>query len=235
MHITKSQYWFALAAFGFAASAAQAEWITPDSIPNPPAAVASANGTPAYADNLVWTQYGRFGLEFTTPWNAITHLNGVPVWAPVGMPPYGYSWGKINYYAQWYGAYLYGMKGRMTVSSLTVETIKNSGQLSLWVIGQESNQPLKITPTVQSVPGSNGEEIWNFKGSGIYGVAAILTPPPVAVGSSTSVNPAWGVAAISFDPPPGQVPEPSSLVLAGLGALGLAARFGWRRTRGAMA
>lgn len=83
MHILKNLRWFALAAaFGFAASAAQAEWITPNSIANPPAAVASANGTPVYANNLVNTQYVGLGLGFSS-WTANTHLNGVAVWAPV--------------------------------------------------------------------------------------------------------------------------------------------------------
>jgi hypothetical protein len=48
-----------------------------------------------------------------------------------------------------------------------------------------------------------------------------------------AINPAWGVAEVSFKLD--HAPEPSSLVLAGLGALGLSARFGWRRTRGKVA
>lgn len=232
MHAIEGRCWFALAvAFGFIATAARAEMITPDSIPNPPAAVGSANGTPVYAGNLVNTQYMNMGLSFDNSWTAITHVNGIPVWAPVGIPPYGSSSSKINYYStQWYGAYLNSLVTRnpMTVSSLTVETIGDPGTLSLHVYGRNGPYlPLNITPLVQPIPGTNDERIWKFTGSGIWSFDAVAVPPPGAV---QSANPAWGVVAVSFAPT-GQTPEPSSLVLAGLGALGLAARFGWRRTR----
>ena len=242
MHTPRNRCWFALAvAFGLATSAARAEMITPNSIHNPPGAVGSANGTPVYASNLVNSQYMGLGLGFVNNWTAITSLNGVPVWAPVGAivnpdvrisggPPVNFPVGAINYSSSWYGASLNSFVTRnpITVSSLTVETVGNLGFLSLGVFGR-NGLPLNIVPVVQSVPGSNGEEIWRFTGSGIYGIYAAI-PPGTAV-PAHETDSAWGVASVSFTPPTGQTPEPSSLVLAGLGALGLAVRFGWRQLR----
>jgi len=233
MHSIKGQRWIALAAaFGFTISTARAEMITPDSIPNPPAAVGSGNGTPVYANNLVSTQYMSLGLDFGNSWTAITHLNSIPVWVPVGIPypTPGSTGGQIDYNTAWWGANLNSLTTRnpITVSSLTVETVGNLGFLSLGVIGR-NGLPLNIAPVVQSVPGSNGEEIWTFTGSGIWGFYAALPPGEAVPAHETDST--WGVAAVSFTPPAGQTPEPSSLLLAGLGALGLAARFGWRRLR----
>lgn len=234
MHAIKGQRWFALAMiFSFATPAAHAEMITPDSIPNPPASVDSANGTPVYSGNLVSSQYASMGLTFNS-WTAITHLNGVSLWAPVGMPypTPGQNAGNINYYSTWNEAYFnsFVTRANMTVSSLIVETMGNSGRLSLTAIGL-NGKPLQITPLVQTISGSRGEESWSFNGSGIYAFTAVLAPPPALFSSNMPINPAWGIASVSFAPA-GQTPEPSSLLLASLGALGLAARFGWRRTRG---
>lgn len=242
MYTTKGRRWFALAAaFSFIIPAAQAEMITPDSIPNPPAAVGSANGTPVYAGNLVSTQYTGLGLTFNYQWNAVTSLNGVPVWVPVEssgtvttpvLPP-NYVWGHVNYYAPWYGASLNSLTTRnpITVSSLTVKTIGHPGYLSLHVCGR-NGLPLDIAPVVQDVPGPSDEKIWRFIGSGIGSFSASLVPPPGVAVPALEINAPWGIAAVSFTPPAGQTPEPSSLLLAGLGALSLAARFGWRRMKG---
>jgi PEP-CTERM motif len=197
----------------------------------------SANGTPVYPSNLVNSQYSGLGLTFGNSWTAITHLNGVLVWAPVEVP-FGSSSGNINYYTQWNGAYLNTLTNRanMTVSSLTVETIGNPGFFSLHVYGRTGPYvPLSITPVVQSIPGTTNEKLWKFTGPGIWSFSASVAPPPGFAEPLLVTNAPWGIAAVSFTPPAGQTPEPSSLVLAGLGALGLAARFGWRRSRGAIA
>jgi hypothetical protein len=237
MHPITNRCCFALGvAFVFAASAARAEWITPDSIPNPPATVASANGTPVSPGNLVNSQYSGLGLTFGNSWTAITNLNGVAVWAPVAVP-FGSSSGNINYYTQWNGAYLNTLTNRanMTVSSLTVETIGNPGFFSMHVYGRTGPYvPLNITPVVQSIPGTNDERLWTFTGAGIWSFSASVVPPP-GYAHGLPINAPWGVAAVSFAPPAGDTPEPSTLVLAGLGALGLTARFGWRRRHGAIA
>ena len=240
MHTPKNRHWFALViAFALAAPLARGSLITPDSIPNPPSAVGSANGSPVAMNNLVTTQYTGLGFTFFNGGTALTSLNGIAVWAPVQplgiaikdpFPPPNLPWGKINYYTPWYGGNINSLATRnpMTVSSLTVTTIGNPGSLSLAVFGRNP-QPLNITPLVQSIPGSNGEETWTFTGSGIYGFTAseaVIDAPGLG---KMPVNPAWGVAAISFTPSIGQSPEPSSLVLAALGALGLAGRFRRRR------
>lgn len=237
MHIPKGQGWFALTfVIGFAAPAARAEMITPDSIPNPPSAVGSANGTLVSMNNLVANQYVGLGLSFNYGGTAITSLNGIPVWAPVQAsgnvidlpsPPANYPWGNINYYTRWYGGSLNSLVSGnpVTVSSLTVETL---GHPMLSVYGR-NGLPLNITPVLQSRPGPNGGQEWTFTGSGIWSFSALMVPPPVVSGMGNSFNPAWGIASVSFTMPAGQTPEPSSLVLAGLGALGVAARFGWRR------
>src|SRR5262249_51474719 len=91
----RSWPWSALAiAFGVVAPATRAEMITPDSIPHPPSAVGSAGGTPVYSSNLVTTQYAGLGLNFDVA--AITRLNGVSVWAPIGVAVGGFA-GAIDY------------------------------------------------------------------------------------------------------------------------------------------
>ena len=81
MSLVRIWRWSALAvAFALAASAARAEMITPNSIPNPPTAVGSADGTLVSTSNIVNTQYAGLGLNLS---GAITSLSGVSVWAPV--------------------------------------------------------------------------------------------------------------------------------------------------------
>src|SRR5581483_11884042 len=87
MHAFRCWRWGALTVlFVFAAPAAQAEWITPDSIPNPPSAVGSAAGTYVYSSNLANEQYARVGVTFPGLL-AITHQDGTSVWAPIKQLP----------------------------------------------------------------------------------------------------------------------------------------------------
>jgi hypothetical protein len=82
MQVFRSWRWSALAvAFGLTTPAARAGMITPDSIPGPPSAVASDQGTPVYFSNVVTSQYKGLGLNFSSG-AAITNLNGTSVWAP---------------------------------------------------------------------------------------------------------------------------------------------------------
>lgn len=204
--------WFRIAlsiAFVLSAAAARADLIAPNSISDSPNAVASSGGTPVYANNLVTTQYDGLGLRFVNG-TAITQLNNTPVWAPITLTPHptiSYTfWGVgMNFVSP-------GSLRSTTVTSLTVDTIGLTGTPDL-VVDSLYGRQLNIDPVVQ--PGPDGSQMWTFNGSGIgsFGVS----PSP-------SQNGAWGVAAVSVTP--ATAPEPSSLVLAGLGALGLVALLG---------
>ncbi|HTU18299.1 MAG TPA: PEP-CTERM sorting domain-containing protein [Gemmataceae bacterium] len=220
----QSWRWSALAvALGLSVTAAQAEMITPESIPNPPSAVGSANGTPISMNNIVISQYAGLGMNFNGP--AITSLNGVPVWVAVNFPA-GVNVGPTVDYANSLGQYVSvggsfvvpGTSQPLSPSSVTFDLIGNPGTPK-FNVGGYNGMPLSITPVLQSTPGADGGQLWTVTGTGIYSVYV----------SSTANNSPWGVSEVSFTT--ASAPEPSSLVLAGLGALGLATRFGWRRVR----
>lgn len=241
MHTGKGQRWFALAtAFGFAATAAQAAMITPDSIPNPPSAVASANFTPVYASNFVTTQYNGLGLNFSGG-ATITNLNGVSVWAPTeslmqplsrisGGPPPNFPTAQLNYYGTWSGINFVqpGTLKPSMATSLSVEIIGRQN-LGFWVQYANSPNATAVTPT-KAASEPNGGTLYTFAAG--PGITSFTVTAPVPVDPPMKINPQWGVAEVSIAL--AHAPEPSSLVLAGLGALGLAARFGWRRNCGAI-
>ncbi len=235
MHAFRNWRWNALAvAFGLTAPVAQAGMITPDSISNSPSAVASSNGTPVYRSSFVTSQYKGVGLNVTSG-GAITNLNGVNVWVPtqmlgqpgsssVGGPPGNYPVAQVNYNSILSGGFVSpGSLNPTTLSSLTVETLGNPS-LSMSVYGL-NGQRLTITPSIGS---SAGVQEWTFTGPGISSFSVAADTPGFGH-PATASNPAWGVAGVSFTP--ASAPEPSSLVLAGLGALGIATRLGWRRSR----
>ncbi|HEY7315264.1 MAG TPA: PEP-CTERM sorting domain-containing protein [Gemmataceae bacterium] len=235
MHAHNLGRWAVLAAVLTMAAEAQADVITPDSIAHPPGAVGSANGTLVFANNLVTGQYAALGLNFTSG-AAITNLNGVNVWAPTesllqplfrtlpgGPPPFPAA--RISYNGTWGGASFVqpGTQTPTSVSSLTLEILGRPVTVDLF---NEQGQ-LMGTASLGGM-GLHGGQLYTFTGSGISSfsvLAPAIVPPPGAM----AINPAWGVAEVSFTP--AHAPEPSSLILAGLGALGLAARFGWRRVR----
>jgi hypothetical protein len=229
----RNRRWSALAiAFGLAVPAARAEMITPDSIANPPSAVGSANGTPVYAGNFVTTQYNGVGLNFSSG-AAITNLNGVNVWAPTttaiaepasriaGGPPPIFPSALVSYYSSLSGSFVStGALSPTTVSSLSLNIVGHPG-LMINVYGP-NGQLLNIAPQIGLIANS---QVWTFTGPGIRSfstVEAVMDPPG-------NVNPAWGVSGVSFTV--ASTPEPTTFVLAGLGALGMAARQGWRRRR----
>lgn len=219
MSAFRSWRWSAVAiTFSVFASAAQAEMITPDSIPNPPSAVSSPNGL-VYANNVVNTQYTGLGLHFYDV--ASTKLNGITAWVPVGVvagtPA---AVGAIDY--AWAGGGNFVSPGTMsqtTVSSLSINLIGLTDTPNMWVNGL-NGQHLNLVPVLQGTPGLDGGQVWTFTGPGItsFGVLA----------SGFQSGP-WGVSAVSFTP--ATAPEPSTLVLAGLGVLGLASRLSCRRGR----
>jgi hypothetical protein len=242
MHSAKGPRWFALAAaFGFTVSAARAEMISPNSIPNPPSPVGSANLTRIFStSNLVTTQYAGQGLNFDSQnfsLMAITRLNGVTVWAPatlvanplfvinphfgvknppIGMIDYSGQWGKVSFV-------LPGTRTPAETSSVTLDIIGRGVSVNFF-----NSHGTWLGSATPEGSGPYGGQLYTFTSSQINSFtvsAPILDPLP----HIPQPNPAWGVAEVSFAPL--HAPEPSSFVLAGLGVLGLAARFGWRRPR----
>jgi PEP-CTERM motif-containing protein len=228
MHATKGRCWLALAMFAFAASPTQAEWITPNSIPNPPPAVGSAAGTLVPAASWVTTQYTGLGLNFSNA--AITSLNGVSVWAPLearGIPAHGIGPPPpppIGY-GMWQGGGVFVLPGTTKPTSVYSMTLEIMGApVTVDAFNSRWQEFASVGP---DGIGPHGGHLYTLSGGGISSFSVFV---PVRDPPDTNY-PAWGVAAVSFS----NNPEPASLVLAGLGLLGLAARFGWRRACGAIA
>ena len=206
--------------------------ITPNSIPNPPSAVAA--GGLVYPSNLVTTQYAGLGLNFGGTGSAITQLNNISVWTPISTGPIvgaGNAVGAPNY-SFILGANFVspGSLNPTTVSSFSFDTIGLTGPPTVEANGL-NGQPLNIVPVPVGNPALTAPDgyqsmTWAFTRVGISSFSVI--PPNSQTG-------AWGVSAVSFTPTTASAPEPSSLVLAGLGALGLAARWRWRRVRAVVA
>ena len=232
--------------FGLSAAGVHADLIAPDSISNPPPAVGWGDHTliPS-ASNLVTTQYSAMGLNFaysspslagvTSSLTAITNLNGVNVWAPAtplllpmsriaSGPPPNFPVGEINYNGAWSGAQLVpaGSPTLRTTSAVTLEIIGRPVTVNFF---GAAGQLLGTASATPSFLGPHGGALYSFSGSGISSFqvfAPVIDPPPGAM----AINPAWGVAGISVTS--ANTPEPSSLVLAGIGGLGLVLRRRWR-------
>jgi hypothetical protein len=219
-------------AFVLLTPSVRADLITPDSITNPPAAVGSADGAPIpSAANLVTTQYAGLGLNFLNSgqlMTAITTLNGVKVWVPgsaIGSPPFVKNppVGAINYSGLYMGGgfVLPGTLTRTTASSFTLEMIGGQGSVD----ALDSNGQLLGAAYATTGKGPHGGQMYTFTGPGISSFT-VFHPilDPIASGIPSPAP--WGVAEIEFTP--STTPEPGSLLLAGLGALGLAIRSRWR-------
>jgi hypothetical protein len=217
MQVLRNWRWNALTVlFIFSTQAARAGMITPDSIPNPPSAVSSVNGTPVSLSNVVISQYAGLGMNLNAP--AITRLNGVPVWVPVNFPA-GTGGSVIDYATSSVGgSFVFpGTSKALSPSSVSLDIIGNPGTPK-FLVGGFNGMPLNIAPALQNTPGPDGGQIWNVSGAGIYSIYV----------SSSGTDSPWGVSEVSFKA--ASTPEPSTLVLAGLGALGLATRLRWRRS-----
>ena len=135
---------------------------------------------------------------------------------PIAPPP------QIGYMAWEGGGYFVvpGTSKPTSVSSVTLEIVGAS------VAVEAANSRWQWWGSVgPNGIGPHGGHLYTLSGGGISAFSVI-----VPVSDPPDINyPAWGVAAVSFTTT--NNPEPSSLILAGLGALGVAARFGWPRLR----
>jgi hypothetical protein len=229
MHPFKSSGGIALAiAFALAAPFARGSLITPDSIPNPPQAVGSGGiFTPVPSGDLVTTQYTRLGLNFSSLANgsttAITTINGVNVWTPAiqyTLPPF-LGGGHVSEISPggWAGG-SFVVPGTLTpakVSSVSLELLGSRGIVDFF----NTSDRLLGTGKLSGI-GPHGGFLYTFTNPDIQSFSI-----PAFTGEGGQAYPAWGptgaVAQISFTS--SSSPEPSSLVLAALGALGLAGRF----------
>jgi hypothetical protein len=226
--------WFTLAA------GARAELITPDSIRRPPPGTLPAvAGAPVAPADVVSSQYAALGLLFpirqvapdTAYATVITNVGGTDVWAGAfqfgagGGPNTVLSFDALSFVA---GAFVRPgpLNGPVTTGSFSMELV-TSGAAMLSVMGADANGNPTFTSLNVSGPGRTWLTVTapalEFFGADAFQPVTDPLPGPVAPPL------VWGVAAVRFVPDGAQTaPEPSSLALAALGALGLAARA-WGR------
>ncbi len=128
---------------------------------------------------------------------------------------------QIRYNGTWSGASFVqpGTQTPTTVSSVTLEILGRPVTADFF----NTHGQLLGTASLGST-GPHGGHLYTFTGPGISSFsvfAPVIDPPPGAASPTLAINPAWGVAEVSFTP--AHAPEPSSFILAGLGALGVAA------------
>jgi hypothetical protein len=198
--------------------------ITPDSIPNPPGMVASTGNTTVPSNNLVSIQYTGLGLNFN--YAALTRIDGMKVWAPVdpvavpavgiaGSPPPSPPPLSIGY-GSWTGGNLV-VPGTLKAASVYSLTLKIVGA-PVAVNWYNSHGQALGSVTHVGGPLFHGGDLYTWKGGGVS-MFSVSVPAQTPTDNN---YPAWGVAEVSFV----TSPEPSSLVLAALGAAGAALRFG---------
>jgi len=220
----------ALAALVVAAGTVNADYLTPDSILRPPPATYPGDGsTPVNQADYVTTQYAALGLLFpvrelsptVTYTTAVASVNGVNAWAPVlttgpgitfpgglAMDAVGIVVGDFNH----------------PVASVAVD-LALQGNARAWLTGFRGDG----SSVFASVDATTGLHHLSVDGGGFVefsaGVFPNLSIPPISELPVDFSPFAWGVAGVDI---PGRpvftVPEPGSLVLAALGALGLLAR-----------
>jgi len=237
-----SLFWVgAWAALAFT-TAARADFVTPDSIPQPPAAVGSAPLTPIYSPaDLVTNQYIGRGLLFPTVLEAppgvragttaaITNLGGFDVWAPAYWSQ-GAPWAaEISYGGLTIQLVKPGTTTPTTVRSVTVEVLElpNLDSVGLEAFDREG-RILGSTDT-PSGSGPHGGVLLTLAASDIssFEVSSLAHVDGSTTGGAPPDLPVWGAAEIEFTP--SSAPEPSGLALAVLGAAALAGWM-WRLRR----
>jgi hypothetical protein len=216
----------ALAGFVLSAPGANADLVTANSVPiaTPSLGIVTSGGTVLPALTLVSGEYRGLGLDFPAQPNgtavAVTTLSGVNVWAPAGPAP-GISppWYTLDYSRQVSGAFVVpGTSTPMTVSSLTLEVM---GGGSFEVSALAANGNLIRSEMSPTGTGPNGGELYAINDPGVRSFDVVRSGLPANSGSLSYAP--WGISEVSFTR--ATAPEPGSLVLAVLGALGLATRF----------
>ena len=217
---------------------ARADYVGPDSIPQPPPAVGSAEGTPIHSPaDLVTNQYAGRGLLFPTvslggPLGmsaAVTNLSGVAVWAPASWSQGGSGTATIDYSDLTVHLVKPGTTLSMSVGSLTVEVLGNAAAVGLFALNAHGGEVgSALTPDGTGPHGGtlftvDAPDISGFVLGGYGHIASVNH----SAASFAVVGPnVWGLAGVEFRPV--AAPEPGGLVLAGFAAFAL---FGaaWRR------
>jgi len=230
----------AWAALAFPATA-RADFITPDSIPQPPPTVDTSGGNyriDSSAD-LVTAQYTGHGLLFPSlPYSypgqltaltaAITNLNGVAVWSPVvsvinGLPAGDDPRPGLDYASSVNVQFVKPGGTEATAANSVIVEVLDPSDIGLKAFDPAGNF---LGSTVTPVgTGPNGGALLSFSAPGISSFQVFHEETQIGVQT-------WGVAGIEFTPSPATAPEPCSLALAAFGAT---AFMGWalrrRRTR----
>ena len=210
----------AVSAALLAAAPARAGLITPNSIPQPPLAVGSADGTtvqsPAY---FVDDQYTGLGIQFSgggdrasigANFPLVTSLYGTDVWVSAIQSGRGGPWTTQVEYGGWVAVRLVGagQDAPATAGSVTVQVVNPSTvPLALHAYGQQGQ--LTAATTTGNGVGQPGVELLTVSAPDISWFAVDYVGP----WDLSSYEP-WGVAGIRFTP---SAPEPCGLVLAAVG------------------
>jgi hypothetical protein len=205
---------------------ARADYLTPDSSASPAAVTSpAADGTPVAPGGLAGEQYTRFGIELGHC--ALVRINNVLCWAPTT------NWMQTT-----------SAPDHLNFTSgLIAAAFGIPGTPNLARTGHVSVEFMNVLPSWGWIDGFDSQgrllTFMNNTGVGPHGgtVATIDTPAVTGILLSKSTwwqdptaGQPWGIAAIDFGPlAPVGAPEPSALLLGGLGGAGVLAA---RRLRG---
>lgn len=214
----------ALAALALAAAPATADYITPDSVPHPlPSTFDGVMWSPVAEADFATTQYAALGLTFpvrvltpqVTYATAVALVQGVNAWAAVLR--YSFDDGTVSAGVTMDAVGVVVGDFTQPAGSVAVDLVlQGDAFLSVTAFRADGSSQSTFTN------GGTGTHRFTLEGDGFVGFAAGASPDFTA---SADVPFAWGVAAVEVRPAVAQaVPEPGTIVLAALGALGLMAR-----------
>jgi hypothetical protein len=214
---------------------------SPDTIANAPPGVGVGNGAPVSLADQVIDQYSSLGIQFpqvavtkdVSYGTAITWVGGVKVWAPMFISSEGNSIPFQDKSVVDMGTVSF-INGRLvtpgtntptTTSSLSIEVINQNPALwNILVFAFDTKGNLLGQLTDSHQTGSHGSDLLTIQAFGISSFFTHADP----LNLSKIGNPDWGIAGLEFGTAPLAAPEPSGVVLLGLGMLGLAVAAGGR-------